>query len=668
MVVQFGFQRGQHKMIKKLSFMAVLALPSLAFAQSAAPVRPNHTLPQYGALTAANSNTGAPRAMLRMATPSAGGTYAPLWPPGGLRKDTHIPSLYADGSSGTLDQIGRMADGSVQQTDVGATVAPLDDNKMMPVPVSGDTSSAPVTAKGTTIARNMAARAADANNLSNYVTTYDGSDTFKSQVTALYNALGMNGIIQIPCNAPWPMYDTKTGIAWGPSGKGALFVDTCGNNWRGAPVWTTPAYDRGFGDNNPTLVNYNGEILLNRQNTSSSNGNGLLGVHVSDYSVSAAKYGGGIDADAPMVRFVYDLHQYGLDGVTPVRGSPLALWAVVNNYSGQNWSIQAQALKQTCNNMVAGGSCWAGSFEANDKSGHTSKAWAQQHENNQEGNGPENPESTYNPKKSNRIMEYYSAIALTPAAWAPNTSYNQEDANGPTKVLVADSTGAERILIVKTPGVSGATEPVPDMSKLKEYGLLRDGTVTWEVGTTRENVTGVVVWINRDLPTAGGNASDRNSYNFGVSTEARFNNSVFDTSHALMNSPRAAAYRMGDNQRLSVCDLPTAASDGDLNKCVLIHSSAGKRLNYNINGQVVLFWGDDGSLWAKGNATVMGNLTVGSSLYLGVKSRAAILALPSPAEGQKVFDADDHAEVTYRCPSAGSCGWYPVQYGAALSN
>lgn len=310
-------------MIKKLSFMAVLALPSLAFAQSAAPVRPNHTLPQYGALTAANSNTGAPRAMLRMATPSAEGTYAPLWPPGGLRKDTHIPSLYADGSSGTLDQIGRMADGSVQQTDVGATVAPLDDNKMMPVPVSGDTSSAPVTAKGTTIARNMAARAADANNLSNYVTTYDGSDTFKSQVTALYNALGMNGIIQIPCNAPWPMYDTKTGIAWGPSGKGALFVDTCGNNWRGAPGWTTPAYDRGFGDNNPTLVNYNGEILLNRQNTSSSNGNGLLGVHVSDYSVSAAKYGGGIDADAPMVRFVYDLHQYGLDGVTPVRGSPL---------------------------------------------------------------------------------------------------------------------------------------------------------------------------------------------------------------------------------------------------------------------------------------------------------------------------------------------------------
>lgn len=602
-----------------------------------------------------------------MATPSSGG-YAALLPPGGISADTHVPSLYTDGSAGTLAQIGQIADGAVQQTDIGASVAPLDASRRMSAPVSGDSSAAPVTASGSSLPRSLAARAGDANNLSNYVTAYDGSDTFKSQVTALYNALGMNGIIQIPCNAPWPMYDTKTGIAWGPSGHGALFVDTCGNNWRGAPGWATPAYDRGLGDNNPTLVNYNGEVLLNRQNTSSSNGNGLLGIHVSDYSVSSAKYGGSIDADAPMVHLVYDMHQYGLDGVTPVRGSPLALWSVVNNYSGQNWTIQSQAIKQTCNNMVPNGSCWSGSFEANDKSGHTSGAWSQQHENDQEGNGPEDPAATYDPKQSKRKMEYYSAIALTPAAWAANTQYYQEDANGPIKALVIDSTGTERILVVKTPGVSGATVPVPDMSKLKEYDLVQDGTVMWEVGTTRANVTGVVIYINRDPPTAKGNASDNNSYNFGISTNARFNNSVFDTSHGVMNSPRAAAYRMGDDQKFSICDPSTAASDADLNKCVLTHSSAGHRLNYNINGQVVLFWGDDGSLWGKGNATFLGNVSVGSSLYLGVKSRAAILALPSPAEGQKVFDADDHGEVTYRCPATDSCGWYPAQYGAVLSN
>jgi len=88
----------------------------LLMAQAAAPIRPNHTLPQYNILKA--DNVTAPRVMPRMATPSgAGGSYAPMWPPGGLRKDTAIPSVYSDGNVGTLAQIGQMADGSVQQTD-----------------------------------------------------------------------------------------------------------------------------------------------------------------------------------------------------------------------------------------------------------------------------------------------------------------------------------------------------------------------------------------------------------------------------------------------------------------------------------------------------------------------------------------------------------------------
>lgn len=49
-----------------------------------------------------------------------------------------------------------------------------------------------------------------------------------------------------------------------------------------------------------------------------------------------------------------------------------------------------------------------------------------------------------------------------------------------------------------------------------------------------------------------------------------------------------------------------------------------------------------------------------------VKSKRAILAITNPQEGQSVYDIDDHAEVTYRCPTRGSCGWFPVQYGAAL--
>ncbi|MFT9017124.1 hypothetical protein [Acetobacter malorum] len=131
-------------MIKRFFLLAFLATPSVAFGQVAPLSRPNHTLPQYSSVTAANGNAGAPRTMLRMATPSAIGGNSALWPPGGIRKDTRVPALYADGSTGTLEQIGRMADSSVQQTDVGATVAPLDASGMMSAPVSGDSSNAAI--------------------------------------------------------------------------------------------------------------------------------------------------------------------------------------------------------------------------------------------------------------------------------------------------------------------------------------------------------------------------------------------------------------------------------------------------------------------------------------------------------------------------------------------
>ncbi|AOW47110.1 hypothetical protein A4S02_10445 [Acetobacter ascendens] len=49
-------------------------------------------------------------------------------------------------------------------------------------------------------------------------------------------------------------------------------------------------------------------------------------------------------------------------------------------------------------------------------------------------------------------------------------------------------------------------------------------------------------------------------------------------------------------------------------------------------------------------------------------TKADILATTSPVEGMTVYDTDDHEEVTYRCPTTTTCGWFPVQYGAALSN
>lgn len=166
-------------------------------------------------------------------------SYQPFAPQGGLAITTLLPSVYADGTDGTPEQVARMADSSVQQADANQPngyVRP-DSTGAVTLPVSGDSSAAPVTATGTPRARSLATREADAHNLSNYVSAYDGSPTFQAQVTSLYNSLGQNAIITLPCGASWPFYNTSTGLAWGPGGKGALFVDACGNSWHGAPGW-----------------------------------------------------------------------------------------------------------------------------------------------------------------------------------------------------------------------------------------------------------------------------------------------------------------------------------------------------------------------------------------------------------------------------------------------
>lgn len=49
-------------------------------------------------------------------------------------------------------------------------------------------------------------------------------------------------------------------------------------------------------------------------------------------------------------------------------------------------------------------------------------------------------------------------------------------------------------------------------------------------------------------------------------------------------------------------------------------------------------------------------------------TKTQILAITNATEGLTEYDTDDHTEVQYRCPTTTTCGWFPVQYGTALSN
>ena len=69
-----------------------------------------------------------------------------------------------------------------------------------------------------------------------------------------------------------------------------------------------------------------------------------------------------------------------------------------------------------------------------------------------------------------------------------------------------------------------------------------------------------------------------------------------------------------------------------------------------------------------GNTAISGSIKIDGSITLGRFTKAGVLGYPNPVEGMKLYDTDDHVEVTYRCPTGASCGWFPTQYGSALSN
>lgn len=128
--------------MKKLVLFVALLVPALAHAQ----MPPNHELPQFKNLKAAP--VAQPKSMLRMramapvaataaSSTASGSNYAPFLPQGGISHQTDVPEVYADGTGGTLAQIGQMADGSVQQTTINAAngVAGLDENGNASAPV-----------------------------------------------------------------------------------------------------------------------------------------------------------------------------------------------------------------------------------------------------------------------------------------------------------------------------------------------------------------------------------------------------------------------------------------------------------------------------------------------------------------------------------------------------
>ncbi|WP_434604262.1 hypothetical protein [Acetobacter oryzoeni] len=502
--------------------------------------------------------------------------------------------------------------------------------------------------------RSLADRASDIIDLNDYVTKWDGSEYFKAQIAAALSSVSPSSIITLPCGTKWPLYGND-GFAWAPRLKyGVLFMDVCGASWNNPAPWNTPALDRGLGDNNPVLTQYNGTVMLSRTNLSAANSIGLLTINM----INATKHSGNawpgnVQSDAMALQVHAIQPEYSDDGKTPTHGSSVGGIFDVKNFSHDKWSVQAQGLKISCTNYV-NGSCWGVAINANDFSGRRAGPWSVINENDMSTNGPEIPEASYDPKQSAKIMMYNSAIAYHPPPWTPHKRIN---ANAHETVLLEDMRGNKKILIATNNGVTGDNKP---LFYGYEGSVLHDGTAIWQVGTTYDSVVGVVDFINNDKDNSD---SSHNSYNFGWSTNASFNNAIFDASHAIMNTPRAVALRMAAEQRIDFNASPQAKSDEDLNKNTIYYSNKSKSLEYISHENTILKISDDGNVKVDGNISVSGKVDVGVILKEHGLTREEILSIPYPSEGMSVFNKSDHIFVDYACLHGSGCGWYSRAYG-----
>lgn len=301
--------------------------------------------------------------------------------------------------------------------------------------------------------------------------------------------------------------------------------------------------------------------------------------------------------------------------------------------------------------------------------------------------------------------------------WAASTVYNVGDQ---IQVTVNGILCSANVTVA---GTSGTTTPdwstsfangesvfsSADPSKLP---TVTDGSVTWRYnGIMRMSIdNGVVISYQPDqsnnqdidLPTNSYGKRTPFVYHSAIKTDALYDNAILDFANAqwLLNKTAIFARLPKDfytdvsavyNNKSSY-NVNLWGYDSSISSLTFKHSgttvfslSTTGIINANsitTNGESHFSLGQftdpdvgstrDAKFGSKGIAVAGGTKTdtlkVTKNLYLGAMTKANILAITDHTEGQKVFDTDDHEEVTFRCPTTSTCGWYPVQYGSALSN
>ncbi|OAG75117.1 hypothetical protein Amal_03718 [Acetobacter malorum] len=300
--------------------------------------------------------------------------------------------------------------------------------------------------------------------------------------------------------------------------------------------------------------------------------------------------------------------------------------------------------------------------------------------------------------------------------WKPSASYHRYQ-----EVIVADQSGQPYLFYALSKSYDTNTgSPSDDTSGsstpawvFNDGATIPDGNLIWTcIGKFHSDI-GVVFGISGDNSPSTGWVSRIGT--LMAESDDYIYNSIFDMSKAAFDP--AVPYKIFSRlQKDMYLDLTADGTQAGQNNHLLGYSSDGSGLSYilgpNANGTSSaskpftitddgvthisgLKVGDDAFDFSSGRQIVKAETIDGSGVlpnslslryaYPDVHifvdnsdfgaiqrkdsmSKSAILAISSPQEGRLIYDTDDHTEVQYRCPANASCGWFPVQYGAALSN
>lgn len=594
---------------------------------------------------------------------------------GFLDKNSVILSIYQDGASGTLEQIGRIADNSLQQMDVGAFVAPLDENKMMNAPVSGDVSSAIYKTYYSSFRRKISDKLSDTLNLADFGALLNGSPEDQNRIQNIYNSLHDGDVVELPTSSKWQgnieAPDSEKHITWifhkdipgaytPPAGDGDANIIYGG----GLHVQRRDFYTKGFG--------YPANFFYWNDDSN------YCGFYCGNYMQNAAAY------------------FRAISGPTS-GGNTSPIYAEIDSY-GQNPSGSYDVGLTVGVGKFGQNSTWGIVDGTNDFSGKSPGAFASWNEYDVWTNGPDikNWDVTYgSPQAGHRSVFFVAASHNQPKKWlasevvpglsigkgdlptpylidvlsSDNTHYVWYPAKGgktgtisPSfpvparfnatiqkgrmtvsrvingKIKIGDYvTGEKPILpvqiITQIEGIENGvgvyqvsdSSPATDTSNnapLYSATRILDGSVIWQFGEELNSSVSSVLFVS-------GHDGDAIDTMMAVDKNVTVGNAMVDSTLAKFQS-NSASLRMGKGQPIDFTGNGTLAG---ANKHTLDYDNGA--LRYKVDGVTMVS--------IKDNGTIISSLPV----QLPTMTRAQIHAYPSPKQGMELYDVSDHSIAIY---------------------